>query len=313
MILILITGAVLWTIPLEEAWGPTKVDKPLEIESYYRNGVQFIEMTADTLYYSGYDYIVNGKVRGSYYYHIYDGVCVFYLISPGMTDGKAEVLRQVHMKARLESGNRMIAELTRRMAEDLRWTRQGLAEAALHVSVNQAVYFSWKMLMAWGVHMVLFAASMAEGLFLLLCFLFPVFYPGCARLRRYGAVHKQLDQVEKELEDAEVMFGNLVLTKNYLIECSGSSMQMIPLAQIVWAYHYSHFHHFRLWREKLSYTVRIVGNRRVKLIFRHFIKEDADDLMKYLEDSCPHVRIGYSRENDFNFAHFERSDGGRKE
>ena len=54
--ILLLAGFVFYKIPFYDALKPTVIEEPSGIEEFYKNGNTYIEMTADTLYYTGYDY-----------------------------------------------------------------------------------------------------------------------------------------------------------------------------------------------------------------------------------------------------------------
>lgn len=294
LLTLLITIVVFISVPFYEVWNPAKIYMTEQIAEYYNEERYYVDMTWETLYYSGYDYLENGKLAGSYYYALADDVCYFVVLSPELTENKAEVLKKVHVKAKLVSGGKMLTELIKGMAADLGWTAQGLSAAASHIVVNEADYVLAKSNVLFAINTLLAVISaFTIGRLLLFIFL-PAYYPACSRMRCYGSVKSHIRQLSKELNEENLIYGDLTITRHYLISVSKYELQMIPLKDIVWAYKHSTFNRYR--KQRITYTLRVVGRRGVTVIAQEQKKEDVDEVLAFIKEGIPGIKIGYKKE-----------------
>lgn len=296
VIMLVLTSIMFLEIPFYDMMFPTKAGSPTVLNELYQNGVTHVEITADVLYYTGYDYTENGKVVGSYYYNLYDGTCIFYLLSPSVCNGKAEVIKNVQIKARLQNGSKILKELIAKMAEDLSWTAQGLSAVSSHIVVNQVDYLLWKSICFLAVSFLVFFISAFVCLYLLAYMVNPMLYPACFRLRKYGDIRAQIEEIDKEIKDAVILQSKEILfTENYLIFFSKISLAMIPVSKISWIYKYSKMHRFR--GRRLTYTLRVVGKKSLCFSNPNQTKEDADAVLDYISENYENIMIGYTKEN----------------
>lgn len=298
-----VTMVLFLNVPFYEVWNPMTVNHPEEITTLYNEEEYYVDMTWKTLYYSGYDYLENGKTAGSYYYALEEGMCYFVLLSRESAPEQERVLFDVHVKARLDSGNRNLTEVIREMAEDLGWTAQGLAAVTSHVVVNEVDYVLVKYNILFAINTVLALISMITSARLLVFMFIPSRYPACHRLKRYGQKKSHIRQLDKELREENLVYGAMTITRHYLVVISRTDLQIIPLKDIVWAYKHSTFNRYH--RQKITYTLRVVGKRSLSLIAVGQKKADADAVLAFLEKNYPKVRIGYTKENEQMARHHE--------
>lgn len=298
-VVLLLAGFVFYKIPFYDVLKPTTIEEPLGVEKLYEDGNTYIEMTADTLYYTGYDYTENGKVLGSYYYNLYEGTCIFYLLTPAQSKQKAEEVSNVYIKAKLQSGGKLLTELIKRMAEDLSWTAQGLSAVSSHILINGVEYLILKTVFLMGVTILLLIVSMLIFINWLVYIINPLAYPACLKLRKYGSVKKQIQKAEQELNENVILKkGDFYITEHYFIEWSKNQITVLPLDKMVWAYKHSSFHYLRIYKGKLTYTFRIIGKKSIRFVSPFHPKESVDAILECLKEKQPHILIGYTRKNE---------------
>lgn len=296
---LLLAGFVFYKIPFYDALKPTVIEEPSGIEELYKNGNTYIEMTTDTLYYTGYDYTENGKVLGSYYYNLYDGTCIFYLLTPSQSKQKAEEISQVHIKAKLQNGGKLLTKLIKKMAQDLSWTAQGLSAVSSRILINGVEYLLFKTVCLMAVAILLLIVTTVVFINWIIYIINPLTYPACLKLRRYGSVKRQIQEAEKELnQNVLLKKENFYITEHYFIEWSKDQIRILPLNKMVWAYKHSSFHHFRIHKEKVTYTLRIIGSKSIHFVSSFHPKENVDAILECLKKEQPHMLIGYTRKNE---------------
>ena len=78
---VLITISACMHISLFKSFKPQSYSSSDNIDDCYLSGARYVNVDADTLYYTGYDYIDHDRVKGHYYYTLADDRCTIYLIS----------------------------------------------------------------------------------------------------------------------------------------------------------------------------------------------------------------------------------------
>ena len=297
--MLMITCAIFHYIPFFDIIWPAQIKDPSTIVELYQDGITYVELTADTLYYSGYDYVENGKVTGSYYYNIYDGTCIYFLLSNTQCSGRPETLSNVFIKARLQSGGKLLSELIQQMSADLGWTPQGLSSVSSRILINAVDYLLLKHIIFFAITLLVFAVYMIIFLNMLSYMIFPLLHPSCYHLRRYGSVREQITQAEQELHEIPMLKeGIFTVTEHYLFIFTSIKLHIIPLEEIIWAYKHSNLHRFHLRKLKLTYTLRVTARKGLVFVADSQPKEDVDAVLDYISQYNPEVLIGYSKKNE---------------
>lgn len=99
----------------------------VRLENLYQSGTRNVEYTAHDLYYTGFDYHVNDKLKGAYYYSIRDNELLIYLIktkNPKIYIEQQEIKGRIvvdsvstdYIMGQLASANHMDAEMIKQYA-----------------------------------------------------------------------------------------------------------------------------------------------------------------------------------------------------
>ncbi len=102
-----------------------------------------ISCTADTLYYTGYDYYVHGKVVAHYYYTLDDKTCTIFLIDnklAGGSDSPQVTLSNVTFSANIRYNDTYMRQILEYMASDLDWNYYSLAKYTNSYIISQYHY-----------------------------------------------------------------------------------------------------------------------------------------------------------------------------
>ena len=305
-----ITVLIFLFVPFYKLWRPIKITNPEQIAELYNKERIYVDITWEKLYYSGYDYLENGKRVGSYYYALEEEVCYFVILLSELTQNQAEVLEQVHMTARLESGGKMLQELIKGMATDLEWTAQGLSAVTSHIVVDGANYTLLRSNLLFGIN-ILLAVITGFTIARLLVFIWrPLYYPACRHMRCYGSVKSHIRQLNKERREENLICGDLTITRHYLIYITKYQLEIIPLKDILWAYKYSMYHRFR--KQKITYTLRVVGKRGIAIIASEQKKRNVDEVLAFLEEAIDEIRIGYKKEYERTAKKYWKAEKARR-
>lgn len=109
-----------------------------------------INCTTDTLYYSGYDYYVHGKVVAHYYYSLSDNTCTIFLINNKLSGGSSPqlTLGSQTFSANIRHGDTYLRQLLEYMASDLDWNYYSLSKYTNSYIISQYHYnLPWLIMM----------------------------------------------------------------------------------------------------------------------------------------------------------------------
>lgn len=305
-ILLTLIMAFYFNSPLHSILNPIHADKFSDIEAAYLRGDNYVNLTIDTLYDSGLEYIRNGKLAGRYYYAFENNICHFVLISAANLekyspkDGSdLSVLTDFKVKARITEDSSSLHDIIEYLSHDFSWTYSGMSNNTSKYLISEPDYPHVKVCIILAVLLVLASVTVLSLLYSLLCICCPYFYKSIIKLRHYGKIREQIRQVNMELKDTFFLNDeHFIITKSYLIICLADTFQIIPLNQIIWAYKFSSYHPLKYRNRKITYTLCIYGRHNVSLISPHHSKLNADRLLEYLRINYPDILIGYSREHE---------------
>lgn len=125
------------------SFSPIAYTSDKSIDEYYEDDIHYVSCHADTLYYTGYDYLRRNRVKGHYYYSLTDGKCTIYLISSsyvGNTKNPPLTLENVTFNATLKKDHSNLKPLLEYMASDLDWNYHGISRHTSTILVSQYHY-----------------------------------------------------------------------------------------------------------------------------------------------------------------------------
>ena len=163
---VLITISACMSISLFKSFKPQSYSSSDNIDDCYLSGARYVNVNADTLYYTGYDYLDHDRVKGHYYYTLADDRCTIYLISTkyfnkdnikildiGTGSGCIAItlnkllnscditgIDDVSFKAVLKKNDTYLKPLLEYMAIDLNWNYSGLSSHTSAIMISQYHY-----------------------------------------------------------------------------------------------------------------------------------------------------------------------------
>ena len=125
--LLLLCAAIFLSLPVHNYTSPRALDPEDLMEQVYDKNAPYVTLTAGTLYYTGFDYQHNGKLKGHYYYTLNQERCQFYLLKSQGNQNPPAVLENTAIKGTLNQFDRSLYQtLISQMAGNLSWTSQEL-------------------------------------------------------------------------------------------------------------------------------------------------------------------------------------------
>lgn len=147
ILLLLICAAIFLSLPVHNYLSPRPLNQTDHMEDVYDKNAPYITLTADTLYYTGFDYQHNGKLKGHYYYTLSQKRCQFYLLKSQDNQPPKPVMDHVTLKGTLEPFDAPLYHtLTAQMAQTLSWTSQELESISPPYIISTIPYYKIRQL-----------------------------------------------------------------------------------------------------------------------------------------------------------------------
>lgn len=297
-IFILLIVILFSIISFDDIFLPPSIKTTKNVDTLYKQDTKYIEYNIEKLYYTNYDYVVNNKILGYYYYAIVDSKCTFVLLSVKTIESPKEVLTDNKGKAKLTPPDSVHKQMLTLLSKDINWTIEGITSASSSVIVNELAYHEFGYFLLLITIMIILAISIYLIIIHIVFYLHPELYPHCNKLKKYGDIFVLLGKVEHELQNNVVIkSGNTYITENFFIDISYFSLIIVPIEQIVWAYEHTKWRKFLWIKLKLSYTLNIVAKNKVKVISHENTKDNIDSMLDLIHRKHPLILIGFSKEN----------------
>lgn len=293
LLFIIFTVLVFIKYPFQEIILPNHLDNLGSIFDEYNSGQEFLQVSVPKLYYTGYDYTKNSVKKGSYYYTFIDDKCVFFLLSNETSNQTAPELNDITIKSKLISDIKHQEFLTSNFSSDLSWTDTDLSKLTSNFIVSELDYFVFN---AYALLILMSVVDISSFIFIIIYLTFiiaPQLSPICKHLGNGKSTRKALMEADLEVKNNRYFYvSDMSITSNYFIELGKYHAEIIPLNNIIWAYKHSKMSKFF----GISYTLIIYSNNSVSK-FPHKQKYDVDFILEYLDENCPNIIIGNSKEN----------------
>lgn len=111
------------------------IDTLSQLETAYENDRYNIEITLDSVNSLGYDYYLDGKKSGSYYYSFMDDTCLILLIG-----SNEEVLYNYTVRGRVKLDNTLYYYILEQCAKDMGMTREQLQSFTYDYVISEIEY-----------------------------------------------------------------------------------------------------------------------------------------------------------------------------
>lgn len=268
-------------IPFGDILHPKELINISDTDDMYANDVHFVNVTFDKLYYTGFEYIKNGKTDGYYYYCLYDGKCTFVLLDSDKIKEPKDTITGYSMNASLEKQNDLIKKMISGFSKQLNWTNDGLLSVTSLCFIDETGFNS-SMYVFFGICLFILVVMLFSYLAINITYLIaPGLDPACLRFRKITGELKYLMYVDAEINNPDnIVFSsrNLIITDNYFIYNGIFSIDIVPIDSIK-KIHKSEHTFF-----KNSYTVTFSCNHKTRFSVQYMKISDFDNLKENLID-----------------------------
>lgn len=302
---IIIPLGLLSLIPFDKILKPKVVNSVEEAIQAVEQGNEYIELSIDSLIYSGYDYMRDEKVYGQYYYDIVDGKeCLFFILDPGKEVNKEIYINNVNRRVKVESTNGIFDNMISMFANSIGWTEDGvkditkdyvLSEMTYHYNVFLSLYILILATLAYGVLLLLYS---------IIIIAFPIFCPRIIiakwlfRSGRHSNLFKFVQIVARETEAEDVInIGSMYITKHFILNLDSRDFDLVPIDRIIIAYEHSTLKSFMGMHLKVSYTLHLKCSKLFRFHIPKKTLEEANSVLDYIKENKPDTLVGYTSEN----------------
>lgn len=289
-------------VPILNCIFPAFYSSEQDIAQIYPDNV-YVECHADTLYYTGYDYMSGGRIRGHYYYSLVDGRCTIYILSKQLinkmkTGDFPAILHDVTFRAELVTDSKTLKDILTLMAGDMNWSYEGLNSHSSSIIISEPGYSPVSVTLLAVFLVSAFIFTLAHIVSLILGIIFPM------RNSLFSSTLKSkkgnnIADVCKEMPSSTEIATDFYLTERYFAYTSPRAMTIVPIDDIDRLYHYNTIHGLPM-RRRMSTSMTIVLKSRKKCRYRHIPADDADNIVNELLRRNPDIKIGLSPENPEN-------------
>ena len=285
----LITAMVIILIfcPFINIFHPTKVDDVFAV----KKDDSYINVTADTLYYSGYNLITFGNIQYSYYYSLKDDKCIFTII-PTNTQPKA-ILDNYTFKAKVIKPNKAYNKMLDAFANDLNWNKADLSNVAETFVLSSADYHPFAYMFLFWIVLIILFISIKNFTGAVIGFFNPNFYPVCTFLGKH-AQKSLIDNATLELNSENYLqINSMYITENYFIDFAKKNVSIIPLNEIVWCYRLG-THSFNPKKEEPKYALCFTILSGSSIVAKGKTSDEALETINAIRATKYDIIIGHS-------------------
>ena len=181
----------------------------------YEADAKLATYEAKNLYYSGYDYYIDGELKGAYYYSMEQGYMTFFIIETTMPESFIE---QYSVKGEIIKDNISVPHIVGKLAGATGISDEMVENYYTDYVISEldypAAYISL-------VYLLCMSPAIVCGLlilYLLLIIINPAMHSQSAQLEIYGDVKKEIRNINYELKK-KLLYKreNVYVTHNYLV------------------------------------------------------------------------------------------------
>ncbi len=201
-----------------------------ELTKLYEEGRTNLHVTVNDLYYTGFDYTVDDKVCGSYYYTMKQGQLHIYLID--IDD------REQHIDSYVFDGKLIIDKASTEHIVTQLATSNGLSmEAAVNFCskyvISELDYPRANIIFVYVFYAIPIIVSLFILIYTIVIWLKPYLHSQSKQLAIYGDINEVIDELNKELAEEDLYKkGNIYITSDYMIISHLTKTEVIKLDQI---------------------------------------------------------------------------------
>ena len=299
-VFLLLSSCLVYFQPYDDIFFRKEVSSSAEAVEAYEAGARFVVVNPEVIYYTGYDLMKDGKIKGAYYYELSSAdSCVFYLMDEA-GDMEEYSYKTSGILVKFDKANGLFDNMLEMLSSSIEWNYEDLKEITSDIILVQADNDIWIYYVVFAFVAILMLYLTVMGISNLIYAIFPILHPAIRKIKRfynyksYKTLSEDLDyQLVTEVANA----GGMFITENYFIHLGALYVNIVPLSEIVFVYKNSQLRNFVGMHFIIKYTLHIRGNEKFKCMCPGKKKEDADFILDYFAENYPDIINGYTDRN----------------
>lgn len=229
-IFIIIMIFILIKCPFTDIFSPQKTNNIYHIQ----NNFSYVNVTADKLYYTGYNLTPKIGKQYGYYYALKDNQCIFVLLP--MEKGLENELKDYNFYAKVVSPDKTYKKMLSAFSKDINWSEKGISNVTADFVLSCADYHPYFYVTLLIIILIILIKALINFIKAMTGVLKPESYSACAFLNR-GSQKDIITEAQDELATGNyIQINSMYITENYFIDLGHSKISIIPLNEVVWCY-----------------------------------------------------------------------------
>ncbi len=275
----LILIIIFFNLPFKEIIAPHYLKSVKDVDSLYASDVRYVDISFDSLYYTGYDYIKNGHIMGYYYYCLDDKACTFVLVNANKIKKPTEVIKGYSMKASLDNQNNLVKQMISDFSKDLNWTADGLLSVSSVCYINELGYKSY-MFLSLGIFMLILSLLLLRYIVSnIMYMILPGLFPACVKFKRMCGELKSIMRVNAELKNEDYVLyrtKKMIFTRHYFMYMDHTNLDIIPLNKI------EKVHYKLVLLQKNIYSIHFHCANKTKIHLPYMTGKSFNEFSEYM-------------------------------
>ncbi len=185
------------------------------VENLYANNTTNVTITLNNLYYTGFDYHVNGKIEGAYYYSMEKEKLCLFLIS---TKNPKMHIDRVRIKGKIIKDSITTNHILERFAEDNNVDAELLETYCLDYIVSEPDYPQSYIVMLNVFFAIPVILAILIIIYTILIWYNPKMHSQCKQLEQYGETDAIIEELNSQLRTQLIYKkGMIYITRDYMI------------------------------------------------------------------------------------------------
>lgn len=254
-----------------------------QVDRVYRSGNTNVEVETDNLIYAGFNYYVNGEIKGAYYYQLNQDRIMFYIVE---TNNPEMQLDKIRIRARVIKDNVSTEYILTQLMTDAGFDRGFADDYYSEYVISECDYPKNYITMLY----ILLAAPIVIGvcivIYTVIVWLNPVIHGQARQLRNYGDIHSIIEELNLQMLNHMVYkINNIYITEDYLIVSYLVRTDVIKLDQIKELEKTEIEKHTFMKKQKL-YKLAFYNKNKTEYEIKLYNEETLNDIIDYISVMC---------------------------
>ncbi|MBR1816621.1 MAG: hypothetical protein IJ763_07965 [Lachnospiraceae bacterium] len=254
-----------------------------QVDHIYKSGNINVVLDAEHLTYAGFDYYVNGEVKGAYYYQLNQDRIMFYIIE---TKNPEMMLDKNRVRARIIKDKVSTEYILTQLMTDAGFDGKFMDDYYSEYIISECDYPKNYITMLY----IMLAAPIVIGvcivIYTMIVWLAPAIHGQARQLRNYGDVHSIIEELNLQMQNHMVYkLNNIYITEDYLIVSYLVRTDVIKLDQIKELEKTEIEKHSFMNKQKL-YRLTFYNKNKTEYEIKLYNEEILNDIIDYISVMC---------------------------